>query len=443
MNVKEKILNATLYSIKFKLIVIVAIVQCLSSYIGQVVNMAMIRGRHTFENIGLSTYLFDGTAGMLISTVISVAITIFMIIYIYDRLILKRLRKAVKFTKKLGNGVLSEKLNFKGKDDISELGNSLDKAASNIKSLVSEIMGASNKINSSSKDILTLTNSSHKSISTINETSSILYQDAFFLIDTANQAASSIKRIEEAMDELLNRVKAGADSAAEMEKRASQMKQKVTYSLEKANLTNNEIQEKIGYAIKAGVVVDEIADMSSSIKDISQQINLLSLNASIEAARAGEYGKSFAVVASEVKKLAEQSAETMINVDNLVKQVKEVFNNLSMSSQDILNYIEHSVKEDYELLLQSGEQYQKDARTLSRVTEEVTYSTGLVSDSVEEISKVINQVVGISGKTSDSTEKINISLSEINSIIEGSKKSVEGQVSLVDHLKKSVDKFEL
>ncbi|MNP01949.1 Methyl-accepting chemotaxis protein 1 [compost metagenome] len=349
----------------------------------------------------------------------------------------------MKFTKELGNGILSEKLNFKGNDDISRLGNSLDKAASNIKLLVSEIMGASNKINLSSGDILALVSSSHESISTINETSSILSDDAFQLIDTAHQADSSVNNIKKAMDELLQRVKVGAESANEMESSAYQMKLKVTNSLEKAKATNSEIQEKIQNAIKAGEIVDEIILMSDSIKNISEQINLLSLNASIEAARAGEHGKGFAVVASEVKKLAGQSADTIANVDNLVNQVREVFNKLTMSSQDLLHYIEHIVKEDYELLLQNGDQYQKDAKIISRVTEEVTYSAELVSNSIEAISKVINQVVDVSGKTSNSTEKINTSLSEINVIMDGSKNSVEGQVNFVEHLKKSVEKFEI
>lgn len=443
MDLKEKILNKTIYSIKFKLIIAVVIVQCLSSYIGQGVNMAMLRARHTFEDIGISTYLFDGSVGIFISTVISICISIFIIVYIYDRLVLKRLRKVLRFTKELGNGVLSEKLNFKGNDDISRLGNSLDKAASNIKLLVSEIMGASNKINLSSGDILALVSSSHESISTINETSSILSHDAFQLIDTAHQADSSINSIKKAMDELLQRVKVGAESANEMESSAYQMKLKVTNSLEKAKATNSEIQEKIQNAIKAGEIVDEIILMSDSIKNISEQINLLSLNASIEAARAGEHGKGFAVVASEVKKLAGQSADTIANVDNLVNQVREVFNKLTMSSQDLLHYIKHIVKEDYELLLQNGDQYQKDAKIISRVTEEVTYSAELVSNSIEAISKVINQVVDVSGKTSNSTEKINTSLSEINVIMDGSKNSVEGQVNLVEHLKKSVEKFEI
>ncbi|MBU3178076.1 hypothetical protein KPL47_17250 [Clostridium estertheticum] len=78
-----------MYSIKFKLVIAVVIVQCFSSYIGQGVNLAMARGRHTLQDMGANTYLFDGTIGMVLSTSISIIISVFIIVYFYDRLVLK------------------------------------------------------------------------------------------------------------------------------------------------------------------------------------------------------------------------------------------------------------------------------------------------------------------------------------------------------------------
>lgn len=440
---KNKILHATLYSIKFKLIIAIIIVQCLSSYIGQVVNIAIARGKSTFENMGFSTYLFDGSMGIFISTLISISISIFIIVYIYDRLVLKRLRIVFQFTKKLGEGSFTEKLNFSGKDDIAELGNSLDKAVFNIRQLLSDITQASGQINVSNRDALVLTNSSYDSVKTINETSSILHQDSFALIETAQRADESIKRIEKAMGDLHVQVNKGGDSATEMEGRATKMKQKALYALEQAKNTNREVQDKIGNAINAGKVVDKIELMSTSVKGISKQINMLALNASIEAERAGEHGKGFVVVASEVKKLAEQSSKAMADIDKMVEQVRKAFSDFSMTSKEMLNYMEYSVREDYDLIYQSGEQYQKDAQELTLITDEVIQSTGMVKKSVEEISGIINGVVDISGKTSDSTERINGSLLEINSIMDGSKKCIEQQVGLVDHLKNTVEKFDV
>jgi methyl-accepting chemotaxis protein len=116
---------------------------------------------------------------------------------------------------------------------------------------------------------------------------------------------------------------------------------------------------------------------------------------------------------------------------------------LSISSQDILEYIDTNVKADYALLLQTGEQYENDAKIINDISTEVTSSAKLMNVSVEEISKVIESVTEMSRKTSDSTGEINASLSEINLVMNEANNSMENQVSLADKLKRSVERFSL
>ena len=443
MNIKEKILNLTLHSIKFKLVSAIIVVQIFTTNIGQIVNVIFTSGTKALRSTGMNTSYLQGDIGFMVSSGLSIIISAYIIVFIYDRLVLRRLKKVIDFTEKLTKGDLSKELKFKGNDDISRLGQALDKARLNIRLLISDIVKISGTINGASHEILAVTQSSFSSISVINSTSSILNEEALNLIDVTKKSNDSVEEIVDTTNSLLAKADIALSSSNEMKIRASQMKEKVSLSLEMANLTYSEKQDKIIRAIEAGKIVDEIKVMSDTIKGISDQTNLLALNASIEAARAGEHGKGFAVVAEEVRKLAEQSTEAISNVENLVTQVREVFDNLSISSQDILEYINTNVKADYQLLLQTGDQYENDAKLINGISSEVTSVAKLMNSSVEEISKVTDTVVLMSGKTSDSTSDINGSLSEITLIMEEVNKSMENQVNLSRELEKSVERFTL
>jgi methyl-accepting chemotaxis protein len=443
MKTKEVLLNATMYSIKFKLIIAVVIVQALSSYIGQGVNYIIANSKVALEKIGVSAIIFDGQIGVMLSAILSITISVFIIVFLYDRLVLKRLKKVMDFTQKIGNGDMSGKLDFKGNDEISRLGKSLDKANDNITLLLLDIVDISKQINTSSCELLKDTEKSYSSINSINTTSSMLSEDAASLMDTTQRANLSIDNIAKVTDELSVSIKTCLNSSIEMEKRSSEMKDKVTLSLENANKTYFEKQENILQAIEDGKIVEEIKIISNTIKAIASQTNLLALNASIEAARAGEQGKGFAVVAEEVKKLAEESTKTISNVDNIVNKVSEVFEHLSLSSQDILEYIDNNVKSDYELLLQTGNQYQNDARLINNIASDITVSSKHVNSSIEEINSLMTNVVDISGETSKSAENINNSLSNIKLTLNETNTSMNGQVVIANRLEKLVEKFVL
>ena len=116
---------------------------------------------------------------------------------------------------------------------------------------------------------------------------------------------------------------------------------------------------------------------------------------------------------------------------------------MSESSQNILSYIDLNVRADYELLLQTGEQYKKDAEVIQNISARAYESAAAMNDSIDEISKVINGVDMISDKTSDYIVNINGSISEINKVLDDSTLVMEQQSDLSGELIKSVKRFKV
>jgi methyl-accepting chemotaxis protein len=443
MSIKDKIRSRTLDSVKFKLVMAVVIVQIFSTNIGQAVNAVFSGGRDALKTVGVETKYMEGEVGFYVSSGLSILISVFIIVYAYDHLVLRRLKKVLSYTEQLGEGDLTKRLEFPGNDDISKLGYCYDKAADKITSLIKQIDDISKKVNSSSIEMLDSTKSTSSSINAINITSSSLTEDALNLNQNTQKADDSINEILKMNESLNDQIKTALLSSGEMESRASKMKENVMLSMENADRTYNEKHKRILQAIEAGKIVEEIKVMSDTMKEIASQTNLLALNASIEAARAGEQGKGFAVVAEEVKKLSEQSSEAISSVEQLVSQVEHVFVNLSESSQDILQYIDTNVRADYQLLLQTGDQYRNDAELIKGISKKVSDASNQMNDSIQNINQVIRSVVAISDKTSDYTTEINVSLEEINAVISESECIMEAQTVLAEKLLGAINKFEV
>lgn len=161
--------------------------------------------------------------------------------------------------------------------------------------------------------------------------------------------------------------------------------QEISDEVNDGNRSLVELNDKMNKIINSSSQIKRITEI---IKDISEKINLLSLNASIEAARAGEYGRGFAVVAQEVSKLADQTAASIKNVDTLIKK-----NNSEINSG--MNAIQYTTAK------------------FSKITNIIS----MISTIVQNISSSMERQVDVNLKVNTGIESLHQNYQKINSLL--------------------------
>lgn len=137
--------------------------------------------------------------------------------------------------------------------------------------------------------------------------------------------------------------------------------------------------------IEQSKAVQEIAQLTANIIEITDQTNLLALNASIEAARAGEAGKGFAVVADEIGKLATNSAEAAEQIQKVSAAVVEAVNGLALEAENMVEFAGTTAVDGYQQLVEMSEFYSKDAGDMNAVMEDFTSAAGELQKAMDEI----------------------------------------------------------
>lgn len=292
------------------------------------------------------------------------------------------------------------------KDEVGDLARSLKKMLEDLRGLVKEInqnsaqiAASSQQLSASSQDI---TANMEEVTAAIEEVSSGLES----VSASSQQVSASSQEMTGSLNILAQESGVGTRVARKTETRVLNIKTVAEEALGVANSTLADVQQRLGRAIERAAVVNQISSLADVITGISSQTNLLALNAAIEAARAGEQGKGFAVVAEEVRRLAEESSQTVENIKQLTDEVQEAMDLLVEGAQDSLIFLSETVVQDYKTYIKTVERYAKDAVGFSEITSKNTGMSEQVLETVSQVSRAIEQVALTMGESSRSAQDI-------------------------------------
>ena len=260
---------------------------------------------------------------------------------------------------------------------------------------------------------------------------------------TTTDMAHSLTNVKENAKDIAHLSNDGQKTSIEIANRANHLKEETLTMTDKIKVLYTDVSEKTKLALEKAKAVDKINELTQQITAISDQTSLLSLNASIEAARAGEAGRGFSVVATEISKLAQQTAEAVGNINQMVTEVTGAVDNMANCLTDTNTFLGQDILEHYKTFNEIGDQYVSDANLFKTDMNAIyTAITSLsdtitqITDCIEGISITINEasggVLNIATKTSDMVRETSLS-----------SEAVTSNTTNVEALKEIVKRFSL
>lgn len=226
-----------------------------------------------------------------------------------------------------------------------------------------------------------------------------------------------------------------------MKERANSMEQSARMNMKTISIKVAGMLTVLNNAIENSRSVDQVSVLVEAILEIAANTNLIAINASIEAARAGKTGTGFAVVAQEIRQLANSCRETAGHIQDINKNITGAVYNLSGSVQELVDYLNQSILTEFQEFVVSGEQYHEDATYIETVMDEFNQRTkrlhtsmNEIAFSIESITKTLDEgAIGITN-IADSTQGMVKDITDITSRMDTNKE-------IVEELKKQMELF--
>jgi methyl-accepting chemotaxis protein WspA len=347
------------------------------------------------------------TVGLFV--VAAVFLASILIGLVQSKAVAEPLDQLVTALEKMRQGDFTQRLPLTRRDEFGVLNEGVNRLADDLSGLVGQVQKSGIQVNSTASEIAATAREQQKTVTQIAATTTQIGATSKEISATSKQLVKTMNEVAQVSEETAKLANTGQSAIARMESNMRQIMEASRSITAKLAVLNEK--------------ANNINSVVTTITKVADQTNLLSLNAAIEAEKAGEYGLGFSVVATEIRRLADQTAVSTYDIEKMVKEMQSAAATGVMGMERFSDEVRRGAEEIRQVSTQLA-QIIHQVQTLTPRFQTVNSGMHAQATGAEEISDTLSQLSEAAQQTAESLRQSNVSIARLNEAASGLESSV-------------------